>query len=254
MIWHTFDKAFEANIKAFTTTKQDLPIHLQRAFHDAETPDVKARLWNNIYQIIAAELVLDAGNLVFAKQTHSNHVAVIDGTEQHLPVPDTDGLITQLSGKCLCIQTADCTPILLVDPMRKVVAALHAGWRGTAQNIAGNAVNLMKKHYQTKPENIQALIGPCISQQVYGVGLDVYRAFEAIGLVNDGLFIPGKKEGKFYLNLNLANTQLLLKEGVLLEKIRTQDWCTFQNGWQFYSARRDGGKTGRIITGIVINE
>ncbi len=241
-------------IIAFTTTKKELPIHLQRAFNENENPDIKKQLWENIYQIIGSELDIHPNNLVFAKQTHSNHVAIIDGAVKRNPVPDTDGLITQHPGICLCIQTADCVPVFLFDKVNEVVSILHSGWKGTALNISGHAVSLMKKHYLTQPQNLQVIIGPCISQQVYEVGSDVFEAFKTINLATNELFIPGKTNDKFYLNLPKAIYQQLIIEGVAGANIKSTGWCTFQDEKQFYSARRDGGKTGRIISGILLHK
>ncbi|MFA6401740.1 MAG: peptidoglycan editing factor PgeF [Salinivirgaceae bacterium] len=196
---------------------------------------------------------INSEQLVFAKQTHSANIQIVREKNQEAPYADTDGLITNVKGICLCIQTADCTPILLVDPIHEVVAAIHAGWRGTAQNITGTAISLMQQNFGTNPSQVIAYIGPCISQEIYEVGSDVYEAFSAHGLANEKIFKASNTPGKYYCNLNRANTELLLRHGVLNDNIKTDNHCTYQQNELYYSARRDGGKTGRIITGIMIN-
>jgi polyphenol oxidase len=254
MIWHNFENEYNGTvIKAFTSTKSELPLYVQRAFNEKEDPGLKATLWQNIYLTLASQLLINPGQLVFAKQTHSANIKIVDGKYEGVPFADTDGLITNLKGICLCIQTADCTPVLLFDPIHKVVAAIHAGWRGTSQNITGNAVSLMKEHFDSDPTQIIAYIGPCISQDIYEVGNDVYEAFNVLGLASEKVFKEGKSPGKYYCNLNSANSELLLRHGVLDNNIKTDNHCTYQQKELYYSARRDGGKTGRIITGIMIN-
>jgi len=253
MIWYNLDNDHKGSvIKAFTTTKGDLPLHLQRAFNDKEDWNVKQQLWNNIYQTLAVELDIKEEQVVFAKQTHSANIQVVEKNYNGVPFTNIDGLITNVKGLCLCIQTADCTPILLIDTIHKVVAAIHAGWRGTAQNITGNAISIMKDNFETNPNQVIAHIGPCISQENYEVGSDVYEAFSKIGMNTESIFKDGKLPGKYYCNLNLANTEQLIRQGVLAENIKTDNHCTYQLKELYYSARRDGGKTGRIITGIMI--
>ncbi len=254
MIWYAIENEGHGSIiTAFATTKTDLPLHLQRAFNEQTEPGLKAVLWNNIYDTLASQLNINTEQLVFAKQTHSANIQIVMEKNRKAPYADTDGLITNVRGICLCIQTADCTPILLVDPIHEVVAAIHAGWRGTAQNITGNAISLMSQNFNTDPGQVIAYIGPCISQEIYEVGYDVHEAFCAIGLSSESIFKKGKIPGKYYCNLNGANTELLVRHGVLVGNIKTDNHCTYQQKELYYSARRDGGKTGRIVTGIMIN-
>ena len=117
------------------------------------------------YEILGEALGFDIENLVFPRQTHTNIVRVVgtenrgEGLDREVE-PECDALVTNTPGLTLAAFTADCTPILLHDPVTGAVGAVHAGWRGTVGDIAGNAVRAMAEHFGAKPENIRAAIGP----------------------------------------------------------------------------------------------
>lgn len=205
-------------------------------------------------EYVSHNFLLEDELLAYANQTHSSHIEVVEKPIPKFPYAETDGLITNLPSVCLCIQTADCTPIILFDPVTLVVGVLHAGWRGTAKNICGNAIDIMKNKFGVNPENVSAYIGPSISQSVYEVGEDVFVAFKELSLDMEKVFIPGNKVEKYYCNVKEANRQILLAAGLDNENILVSEHCTFSEPDKFYSARRDGIDTGRMITGIILRE
>ena len=197
-------------------------------------------------------LRIDPGQLVFPRQTHSDHVAVVSRIPES-ELTDTDALVTDRPGICICIQTADCVPVLLFDPVSQAIGAIHAGWRGTVKKIAGEAISKMTRHYGSDPGKIVAAIGPSISRVVYEVGADVVTAFQEV-FPDCGKFIRPIKKGKWLIDLREANRQVLMDAGVRPSGIEISERCSYLDEASFYSARRDGQETGRIVTGIFIRE
>ena len=227
------------NIYAFTTTKSTLPVERVRYSNMSEN---KAKL--------AEVLALKTDQMVFPDQTHSSCVAAIQEVPDAV-ISETDALVTNESGLCLCVQTADCVPVLLFDPVAKVIAAIHAGWRGTVGGIVANAVDKMTTNYGTLPENIVAAIGPSISPEIYEVGDEVVAAArKSIPNVETTLHKNGKDN--YHFNLWEANRQTLLKSGVVQQNIQILGACSFSEAEKYYSARREGADTGRMVSGIMI--
>ena len=227
------------NIYAFTTTKSTLPVERVRY---SNMPENKAKL--------AEILALKTDQMVFPDQTHSSCVAAIHEVPDAV-ISETDALVTNQSGLCLCVQTADCVPVLLFDPVAKVIAAIHAGWRGTVGGIVANAVSKMTTNYGALPENIVAAIGPSISPEIYEVGDEVVAAArKSIPNVETTLHKNGKDN--YHFNLWEANRQMLLKSGVVQQNIQILGACSFSEAEKYYSARREGADTGRMVSGIMI--
>ena len=161
-----------------------------------------------------------------------------------------DALVTRLPGYCLCISTADCVPILLYDPHTQAIAAIHAGWRGTVSRIVENTLTLMSEQYGTKGKDLIACIGPSISLEAFEVGDEVYNAFHESGF---DMNIIARKESKWHIDLWEANRQQLLAHGVKPENIELSGICTYHHNDDFFSARRQGINSGRILSGIMIH-
>ena len=162
---------------------------------------------------------------------------------------DVDAVVTHLKDFCLCVSTADCVPILLYDRVKEVIAAIHAGWRGTVGRIVEKTLDVMKSQYGTEGEDVMACIGPSISLESFEVGDEVYAAFEEAGFDMSRI---ARKYEKWHLDLWEANRLQLLAHGVLPEHIEVAGICTYQNHEDFFSARRLGIKSGRILSGIQI--
>lgn len=196
-------------------------------------------------QILANTLDFDLEKLVLTRQTHSDIVRAVTAADHigtdHYAYPECDALITARAGVALMVFTADCTPILLWDPVTGAVGAIHAGWRGTAADIAGKTVRAMEKHYGAKPENIRAAIGPNIGQCCFQTDADVPQAMVA-ALGAEAEKRIRQKDGKYYVNLKEINAIFLRRAGV--ESIEISDACTMCQHQRFWSHRITGGNRG----------
>ena len=159
LILYRIFELFE-NVIAFTTTRNTFVENNAPRF----TGNSSKKTDGNRKKL-AEILGIPSDRLVFPRQTHTNCVAEIYGLPEE-ELQETDALVTNRPGICLCVQTADCVPILLFDPKQKVVAAIHAGWRGTVKKIAGESIEKMKTGYHSRAENIFAAVGPSISPDV----------------------------------------------------------------------------------------
>lgn len=199
---------------------------------------------------LATSCEWDAGRFAFPRQTHSDHVAIVTSENLQPAVANTDALITTEPGLFVCVQTADCVPVLLFDPIKKVVAAVHAGWRGTVSKIAALTVTKMTETFGCNPADIQAGIGPSIHMHAYEVGPEVVEAVKAAFPNQNALLKPSLQEGKAYLDLWETNKIILTQAGLKEENIEVMGLCSFEHHDLFYSARRDGIQTGRMVSGI----
>ncbi|MBP5513836.1 MAG: peptidoglycan editing factor PgeF [Bacteroidaceae bacterium] len=178
--------------------------------------------------------------LALPRQTHSDHVLWMH--EAGRP-EDTDAVITDVPGLCVCVKTADCIPVLLYDRKCRVVAAAHAGWRGTVSRIVSKTIAKMG----VPPSELSAIIGPGISQEAFEVGDEVYERFREAGFPIERIAV---RKVKWHLDLWQANRWLLEEAGVL--DIHVAGMCTYKDSARFYSARREGIETGRNMNGIML--
>ena len=234
-------------IKHFTSTKQSISITCPRFTGDSP------KIYSNARKKLGNVLGIDPHYLVFPRQTHSNNIEIIHQVPKE-EIKNVDAMITNVPGICLCIQTADCVPILLFDPVKKVIAVVHAGWRGTVRKILFHTVKRMNKEFRCKPENIVVTIGPSISQRKYEIGKEVIYEIKKIMDNPDLVLIYRKKSEKAYLDLWEANRLQLLEGGLSNENIYVSSICTFTDSDHFFSARRQGIETGRIVTGIILKD
>ncbi len=212
-------------------------------------------------RILADELRADLARFTFANQCHSANVAVVNeacrgkgAMEMETALPNTDGMVTNVKNICLGIQVADCVPILLYDPVRQVIAALHAGWKGTLRKIVTATVGKMVQHYDSKAENMLAALGPSNGPCCYEVGDDVVReARMALGNLKD-VIKPSATPGKHIFDQWAANIRQLTDAGVKEENIENSSVCCQCNNTLFYSSRADNGHTGRFMAGIMLKK
>lgn len=156
--------------------------------------------------------------------------------------PETDAIVTIEPGVFLCVSTADCVPILLFDPVRRAVGAVHAGWRGTASGIAAGAVRMMVKEFGTSAHNVHAYIGPAAGACCYNVGQELESQFPGECVL--------RRDGRTYVDLKEANRRVLLGEGLIAERVETSPFCTISDSTLFHSHRRDGSRSGRMMAVI----
>jgi hypothetical protein len=167
-----------------------------------------------------------------------------------------DGLMTSVAGVLLGIQTADCVPVLVVDTRQRVVAAFHAGWRGTAARMVEQGIAAMGSEYGSRTEDLMAAVGPSIGACCYAVGDEVRRAFEE-GFAH-GSELLGLVNGEIRLDLWEANRRQLLEAGVGAGKISVVGECSGcavdeAGSRRYFSHRMDKGVTGRMmsVVGVV---
>lgn len=175
------------------------------------------------------------------QQVHGAKVAYADGVNGEdfifgKTFPDTDGLITDQSGVALLIKTADCTPVILFDPIQQVQASVHSGWRGTVQRISLVALEKMEQEFGCRREDILAYVGPSIDQENYEVGPEVYAAFRDFE-ERDQFFKPNGE--KFLLSMLAANLHILEEAGLRPEQIEVERASTFTDS-RLHSARGEG--------------
>jgi len=233
------------NIAHLVTTKEGWNSGNKPRF----TGDSEA-IYSGFRKELAISCELDAGQFVFPRQTHSDRVVVVTSENFTNTIEDTDALITNEPGIFICVQTADCVPILLFDPVKKVVAAIHAGWKGTISKIAKKTIGQMTEKFGCNPADIVAGIGPSIHIHAYEVGPEVVEAVEASFSNSPALLKPSMNEGRAYFDLWEANQTVLMESGILEENIELMGLCSFEQSDLFYSARRDGTDTGRMVSGI----
>jgi polyphenol oxidase len=170
--------------------------------------------------------------LATLKQIHSSSCVPADGRSGLLG--EGDALIEDQPGSVVAVKTADCIPVLLVDERRHVVAAVHAGWRGTAARIAPNAVALMGRRFGTSAGDLHAAIGPGIGECCYEVGAEVAERFGG--------------QGRGHIDLAAANRRQLEESGVTPRRIYASNLCTMCRDEEFDSFRRDREKAGRMYS------
>lgn len=205
--------------------------------------------WENVlknYEILGKTLGFDPENAVLSHQTHTDTVLRVGKAEQGSglfgpELPECDGLVTDEPGTTLVIFTADCTPILLYDPVTGAVGAAHAGWRGTASAIAAKTVAAMAREFGTHPGDIRAAIGPNIGPCCFQTDDDVPQAMLAAFGPEAEVFI--RRSGvKYYVNLKEINALILRRAGVTQIDISTD--CTACQSQRFWSHRITGGLRG----------
>ena len=211
-------------------------------------------------------LNIDGRRLVLPHQTHSSNVLTIEEqffalpkAEQTARLESVDALVTTCRKVCIGISTADCVPILLYAPTADgeyVIAAAHAGWRGTVAQIAARTVEAMTNFPTVAPQSIHAIIGPSISAEAFEVGDEVYEAFRSAAAFPMDAIARRQRgpsgEEKWHIDLWAANVATLETAGLQLENISVAGICSYTNVDQFFSARRLGINSGRIYSGILV--
>lgn len=209
--------------------------------------------------LLSAQLEISVDSLVFPYQTHQDKILKIDDEFLMLSTEKRkegsagyDAVVTDVPGVCIGVTTADCVPLIAYDPVCNVLAAIHAGWRGTVAKIASKTIQFMMSNYNCKGSNIQVGIGACISMDRFEVGEEVVEAFRLADIPLDKVSYRNPTTGKCHIDLQLVNKMLLENEGVIAEKIELMPLCTQDRDDLFFSARRQGVKSGRMVTGGMI--
>lgn len=182
-------------------------------------------------------------SLVFARQVHGRGVLRIDDVPPGVVVVgEADGLVTDRRGVGLVAQTADCVPVLLLDPDRPAVATVHAGWRGAAKDIVGEAVGKLGAEYGSRPDRLLVAIGPAICAARYRVGPEVLDIFRGVlGELDRGIVGPLDEEWGATLDVAEIVRRQLAAAGVSEQRIERVPGCTYDD-LRFFSSRRAGGQ------------
>jgi purine-nucleoside/S-methyl-5'-thioadenosine phosphorylase / adenosine deaminase len=214
-----------------------------------------------------------AWSLVPLQQIHSSLVHKVDSASR-APLSG-DGLITNTPGLALAIRTADCVPVLVADVKHRAVGAFHAGWRGTVARVVEKGIGEMRRHFDSLPRDLRAVIGPSIRRCCYQVGAEVRAEFESQFSYADELFeevfdanaihvrypllflnqrAPGHGEigPEIHLDLVEANKRQLQDAGIRTEHISVIEGCTACDTTRFFSHRAEFGQTGRMMAAIGI--
>lgn len=190
----------------------------------------------------------DASKILTINQSHGNDVLIIDKPVKDisgLSKTSADAIITNQYGIAIGILTADCVPIMVVDPVKKIIGIVHAGWRGTAKLIVQKVVEIMVKHFGSDKKAILAAIGPSIGQCCYKVDEVVAREFRDNEFIN-------KEDDYWRLDLKKANLSQMVNSGILEKNISVEDFCTSCRNDLFFSYRKDGKVTGRQLNFIML--
>lgn len=236
---------------------------LNLAFHVNDDP--KAVLQNR--SLLAEALGFQPEAWTCGQQVHGNSVAVVKAADRgkgyldmESAFQDDDALVTDVPGILLTSFYADCVPLYFMDPVRRVVALAHAGWKGTVLRIAESVIQKMESEFGSKAADIHAAIGPSIGACCYEVD-DVVMArvretLEAIGAAESCAKVAeaSLKPGKFMLNLKELNRIIMIKAGILPTHIECTSWCTSCHHDKFFSYRKDNGVTGRMASWIGVKE
>lgn len=214
---------------------------------------------------IAYRLNIPYSRITTGDQVHKNSIAIVREKDLGREIPITDGLITDLPNVPLAIFVADCPPIFLFDPQRKIVGLLHGGWRSTVANISAKAVEMMSEVFGVKAENLLVAIGPHICKECYRVSwYPVAKAFtecfESFGIqvlasvISESLQAKAQAsyEKSWSIDLAKANSYQLQRAGVLPENIEITPICTYEDK-NFFSYRRDRDSAGRLMAIIQLN-
>lgn len=199
--------------------------------------------------------------LTTIRQTHTSIVRIVEKDHGPLVQPDGkavldgDGLMTDVPGLLLGVQTADCIPVLVADRNRKAVAAFHAGWRGTVARIVEHGISAMRVRYGSHPDDLVAAVGPGIGQCCYIVGAEVRSQFEDQFAYAPELFTEVGPGPEIHIDLWEANRRQLLDAGLPAENITVLGECTGcalepNGGRRYFSHRMEQGYTGRMLSAI----
>jgi polyphenol oxidase len=204
-------------------------------------------------ELLAKSLQVPFEKLVFISQCHSSDIFTVNSKSDIQEGQTGDALITNVPGLYVCVMGADCVPVLIFDPVQKVVAAIHAGWRGTAAQIVEKTIRKMSYDFGCKSQDFFVSIGPSISQANYEVGEEVYAQFKRANEADaDLIFRHDVVTNKYFPDLWLANRLQAVRLGVPESQIEVSGICTFDQHDKFYSARYFKNKTGRFAAGICL--
>ncbi len=212
--------------------------------------DVEASVDENFKRICDC-IEVETESVVKTHQTHTTNVVRVEKRGELSN--DIDGLITDKKGITLCSSFADCVPLLFYDPVKKVIASSHSGWRGTVGEIGKKTVEKMVNEYSSKKENVLAVIGPSICKDCYEVDDAVISRIKEMTYLNLDKVLTDKGNGHYQLDLKEVCRQTLLYSGLKEENILVSDICTCCNSEYLHSHRATGGERGNLCAFIALS-
>ena len=247
-----------SGVKAFQVTRTE--INRRNPYSEFNlcnyTGDDALRVLNARLEL-CAKLSIEMDQLIMPRQTHSNHVVIIDDAylqadidAQESMLEGVDALVTALPDICIGVNTADCVNIALTDPLAGIIGIAHAGWRGTVARIPCEVINTMKK-LGAQPHNIIVTMGASICGECYEVGDEVVDAFAKEKHDVNRIMHRNADTGKAHIDLRLACSLIMQDEGIPAENITISDECSRCQSNKYFSARRLGINSGRTFTGII---
>lgn len=204
------------------------------------------------------ELNIPLENCVFAQQTHSDHIYEVTAKDKgkgafdyKTAIPDTDALYTKEKGICIGVNTADCVPVLIADPVTGIIAAVHAGWQGTVKEITKKTIQLLKEKEGVDPKNLKVYIGASICQSSFEVGLEVIEKVKNMSIDTTNTYYINESTQKGFVDNKELNRLQCISEGVSPTHITVDKNCTFSNTENFFSYRKEKD-TGRHLSFIMM--
>ncbi|MDD5542091.1 MAG: peptidoglycan editing factor PgeF [Acidobacteriia bacterium] len=188
------------------------------------------------------------------RQVHSDRVLCANNLEDIETRNSADAAITGLPKLALTVLTADCVPVIVADPDRHVISVVHAGWRGTLQQVLYKTLERLHADFQCSPGNLRVALGPSIRACCYEVENDVREAFETAEISTEPWFISiDAASKKFRMDLIAANLEQLKSAGVPPSNVAVAPDCTACHTEKYFSHRREAGKTGRLMALVAIS-
>lgn len=208
--------------------------------------------------LLSRAVGMDLRRVVYVDQVHGDTVLKLDAANrppEGASLGEGDGIITDEKGIPLMLLVADCLPVLFYDPTHQAIGLAHAGWRGTMSHIAAKTLLAMGEAYGTRPEEVRAVLGPCIGACCYEVGTDVYREFAEVFPWAEEIF-QKNSPGHWKLDLAQANARQLVEIGLKEENLIRSGLCTIRHNHLFYSHRAEASEfepTGRFGAFMMLN-
>ncbi|MBD3809242.1 MAG: peptidoglycan editing factor PgeF [Sulfuricurvum sp.] len=218
-------------------------INANLAFHVGDDPSDVLRN----HDLLAQSLGYDRRLLVHMRQIHSDHITIIDDSHTFDTPPQCDALITDRKHTPLMVMSADCTPILLYDPVRNAIGAVHAGRAGALNAILPKTVQKMGNAFGSQSYDLRIVLGPSIHGCCYEINESIANETEAKGYPN----ALRQEEGKMFLDVNTILLQQLDEIGIAWDQIEMIDHCTSCRCDEYFSYRADHRRTGRMA-GVIL--
>lgn len=216
-------------------------------------------------QLLCQSLAIQPDRLLMPHQVHgvevrrvTQDILDLSASERQEALEGVDALMTDVKEVCIGVSTADCIPLIIYDPEHAAASVIHAGWRGTVSRIVQHTVKAMVETYGSDVRKLKAVVGPGISLQSFEVGDEVYTQFDEAAFPMEVISckmpaMNGGMQEKWHIDLWACNRLQLLGVGLLPKHIQVAGICTYEHYEDYFSARRLGVNSGRILTAIVIH-